>query len=174
MLKVKKKQTPLQKLKQSQLKKKKLIPLPTLMKKADVAFSRYVRLRDSVYARGAFRGECITCGRKIEVVRFDGKDWKWNPAGNLGHFVTRGHKGLRFDERNCNLQCAHCNAWLDKVKMIKAYIKALDLKYGDGTAEELEMNSKETYKLTRGELEQVIADSVEYVTFTLEHPEGVA
>lgn len=99
--------------------------------------------------------------------------WKWNPNTNLGHYVTRGHKGLRFDERNCNLQCPRCNAWEDKVKMIRAYTKALNLKYGDGTAEELELLGKEAYKLTRGELEQIIHDAQEYVDFTLAHPEGL-
>ena len=171
MQKRKKVLTPLQKLKQNQ--KPKLVPIPTLMKKADTAWSRYIRLRDTVYKGGKFIGECVTCNRKLEVCRWDGKQWKWNPASNVGHYVTRGHKGLRFDERNCNLQCAYDNAWMDKVKMIHAYTRALDLKYGDGTAQELEMIGKERYKLTRAELEQIIADSKEYVEFTLAHPKGL-
>jgi hypothetical protein len=172
VLKAKPKQsTPLQKLKKAQ--RPKLTPLPTLIKRADTAFSRYVRLRDAAYSRGAFRGECITCGRKLEVCRFDGKDWKWNAAANIGHYITRGHKGLRFDERNCNLQCARCNAWEDKVKMITSYTRNLDLKYGDGVATELQMAGREAYKLTRGELETIIRDSKEYVAWTLAHPEGL-
>ena len=179
---IKKPPTPLQKLKLSQIKqpkpkvksKPKLVPLPTLMKRADAAFSRYIRLRDSEYvpSKQAFIGECITSGKKLEVCRWDGKQWRWNVGANVGHYVTRGHKGLRFDERNCNLQSAYDNAWRDKVSMLRAYAKALDFKYGDGTAEELELIGREAYKLTRGELEQIIADSKEYVTFTLAHPRG--
>jgi hypothetical protein len=98
-----------------------------------------------------------------------GSDGRWNPGANLGHYVGRACKNLRWDELNCNLQCAHCNAWRDKIDMLNAYKKGLDEKYGVGTAKRLRIEGKKTHKPTREELGLVVQDSKEYVKWTLEH-----
>ena len=49
----------------------------------------------------------------------------------------------RFDEMNCHLQCAHCNAWRDKYDMTQAYAKAIEKRYGKGTVAELTELSKQ-------------------------------
>lgn len=140
--------------------------LSSLVKLADKEFSRYVRLRDSVYEDGVWAGVCISCDRKLVVVNWG----HWNPAANLGHYIGRSCKTLRWNEENCNLQCAHCNAWRDKVSMIGAYKKALDLKYGQGTSRRLKRESARLHKPTRDELETIINDSREWVNYTLSHP----
>jgi archaeosine-15-forming tRNA-guanine transglycosylase len=43
--------------------------------------------------------------------------------------------------------------------------KALDLKYGDGKAEELHNRRHETHKFSTGELEQIIHDSKEQIAW---------
>lgn len=169
LAKKKKPLTPLQRLKRT-TSKPKLTPLPSLIRKADTAFSRYVRLRDSEYQDGQWVCECITCGRKLVTVYADGR---WNPAVNAGHYIGRSRKLLRWTEENVSAQCARCNAWRDKVDMITAYRKALCAKIGEDGVTNLEAQAKIDYKPNRAELLEIIADSTEYVSFTLEHPEGL-
>ena len=63
--------------------------------KADVWFSKFIRLRD---ADDDGYCTCITCG----AVRH----WK-----NLdcGHFIKRQFMSARYNEKNCNAQCKNCN-----------------------------------------------------------------
>ncbi len=70
---------------------------PTLMKKADSAFSLYIRTRDSQEYKGEYF-RCISCGRVLPIEQAD-----------CGHFINRQHMSLRFSEMNCNAQCRHCN-----------------------------------------------------------------
>ena len=129
-----------------------------LKKKADAAFSQYVRYRDGWYnpTLQIWECSCITC----EVV----KPLKESQAG---HFVSRGKNILRYDELNVNAQCVGCNMF--KAGEQYLYSKALDLKYGDGTAESLMSQRFTTHKLTIPELEQIIEDSKAYVKEALEH-----
>ena len=73
------------------IKKKKLAPLPKLLKKAQVVFNNWIRERDR--DKG-----CISCGGKVE---------------QAGHYFNQGqHSSLRFDEMNVNGQCVRCNLFL--------------------------------------------------------------
>lgn len=65
--------------------------------------------------------------------------------------------------------CVGCNMF--KAGEQYLYSKALDEKYGKGTAEELMSQRFQTHKLTIPELEQIIHDSDEYVKYALEHQE---
>ncbi len=88
---------------------------------ADKWFSIYIRLRDS-YDGGYCR--CITC--------YTAAKWK---EMDCGHFVTRNHSMTRYSEENCNAQCKGCNNFKsgDQYK----HGKAIDAKYGEGTADKL-------------------------------------
>lgn len=119
-----------------------------LKKDADKYFSKYVRLRDS--ENGV--AECITCGVRKPVSQMQ-----------AGHFVRRSVNLLRYDEENVNAQCVGCNMFKHGEQY--AYSKALDLKYGDGTAEKLMSQKHLTHKLTIEELEQIIHDSKESIKF---------
>lgn len=134
-----------------------------LVKIADGYFSKYIRLRDSSSTASGRVGTCISCSRQLTVIDAEGK---WNPSAQNGHYVSRGNHETRFDEENCNLQCAHCNAWRDKIDMINAYRAGLEDKYGDGTADKLEAMPKR-YAPHKDELLQVIADSKEAIQFYL-------
>lgn len=84
--------------------------------------------------------------------------------------IGRGVHQLRYDEENCNLQCSHCNAWLDKDEMIERYRRAINFKYGDGVYQSLKARSKAEgalKRLTKPELLQVIADSKAQIDFYL-------
>ena len=78
-----------------------------------------------------------------------------------GHFVKRSVNQLRYDEENVNAQCPGCNIW--KYGEQYAYAKALDLKYGTGTAERLMEQRFTTHKFTITELEEIIHDAKEQI-----------
>lgn len=129
--------------------------------------SQYVRLRDSSYTDSGWVGRCITCNRELTVLSEEGK---WRVGANLGHFIGRGCKELRYDEFNVNLQCAHCNAWRDKEDMLQAYRKGIVDKYGDRILKELKERAKITRTNSREELEQIIHDAQTELNHMLEHP----
>ena len=135
-------------------------------------FSRYVRLRDSEWSSNGWLGKCISCSHSGVVVTPDGK---FVAGWDAGHYVTRGNKVVKYDERNVNLQCKfHCNKMLSGNRD-KQY-PALQEKYGQEVPDELDKLAKDThyYKFTRDELLQVISDSKEYITHTLTHPDHYA
>lgn len=147
-------------------KKQTLPTITALRKKADAEFGHYVRLRDAdLIGNIEWQGECISC-EKVYTVRYWDEDkakWRWGKQDNIGHFVGRGNMYLRYSDENCNLQCVRCNKWLSGNNA--AYHKALDMKYGEGTANQLielaDMHKK--YSLKRDELQRVIDASKEYL-----------
>jgi hypothetical protein len=106
--------------------------IKTLKKKLWKIFSQYIRNRD--------RNICISCGQM---------------GNHAGHFASKGsgHR-LLFDERNVNCQCAKCNTFLHG--NLWEYGKALDRKYGPGTADSLLIENKTPKKWTVQELEDMI------------------
>lgn len=109
-----------------------------LVKVADEAYSKYIRLRDSAGDGENRTGTCVTCSRPLQVL-VEGRFYR----GQNGHFVSRGFMITRYDDMNCHLQCSHCNAWRDKRDMTSAYAKAVDKLYGKGCADELEELTKQ-------------------------------
>lgn len=85
-------------------------------KELDRVFSVFIRLRD--------KGVCFTCGDK--------KSWKYQQNG---HYVSRVWLSLRFDEKNCNCQCAGCNVF--KGGNMDEYAVRLIEKYGKGILKKL-------------------------------------
>jgi hypothetical protein len=64
------------------------------LKEAQIEFNRYIRARDANLS-------CISCGRNSGA------------KINAGHFLSVGsNPQLRFNEKNCHLQCEHCNTYL--------------------------------------------------------------
>lgn len=128
-------------------KKKKYPPtIPQLKRKADIVFSKYIRLRDSIEINGERIGNCITCNTAISATGRGG--------GHAGHFVSRRHMITRYDERNVNLQCASCNLYHAGEQYQHA--RAIDNKYGTGVAEELHNTRNQEFIVTRDWLEGII------------------
>lgn len=108
------------------------------MKKLDVVFSRFIRLRDS--GPNGY-GKCCTCGTPGHYKEM-----------HAGHFQSRGFHGSRFDERNVHLQCVHCNCFRDGNG--PEYFRFMQDKYGDEVIDKIRSN-----KLggpSRAELEEMI------------------
>lgn len=111
-------------------KKVKQVSISYLKKKLDSVFSIYIRRRD--------KGVCFTCGNK--------KPWKFQQNG---HYISRSCLALRWDERNCNCQCAACNIF--KNGNMPEYAVRLMKKHGPNILLVLNKEKLKTVKMTRQE-----------------------
>ncbi len=116
-------------------KKRSKNPIKGLIIKADLWFSRYIRLRD--------KGVCITCGKKDDIKKMD-----------CGHYISRQHKATRWDEQNCACQCPSDNRFHEGVKDVFA-LKLIE-KYGDNHLQNLNDRKNLITKLTPEYLERII------------------
>ncbi len=119
-------------------KKKKTIR--ALIKDLDKVFSIWIRQR-GMDSRGF--NTCFTCGAR--------KHWK---ELQNGHYVSRAHRSLRWDERNCNPQDAACN--LFKAGAMDVYAIRLLALYGDNILIDLQREKHKVKKWTRMELESML------------------
>jgi hypothetical protein len=110
-----------------------------LVKKLDAVFSQYIRLKDSV---GGY-ATCFTCGKKDH----------WKKLQN-GHFQSRKHYATRWDEQNCQVQCAGCNVFRYGEQFL--FAKYLDERFYAGLSDELYIKAKQIVKFTNSEIEDMI------------------
>ncbi len=117
-----------------------------LVKKLDTIFSQYIRQKNSIDGIAT----CFTCGKKDH----------WKKLQN-GHFQSRRHYSTRWDEINCQVQCAGCNVF----KYGEQYVfgNKLDQKFGSGTAKRLHIKAKQMIKLADFEIEDMIKRYKDFV-----------
>jgi hypothetical protein len=108
-----------------------------LINKLDTVFSEFIRLRDSD-KNGICR--CITSGEFFH----------WQSC-DCGHFITRDNMATRYDEQNVNAQGRQDNRFLSGRQY--EHGKAIDKKYGEGTADKLLAKSRGTCNFQDFELE---------------------
>ena len=113
-----------------------------LKKELDKWFSLYIRLRE---ATDLGLCQCFTCGKVAH----------YKDGMQCGHFQSRRFLPTRFDEENCQVQCVGCNMFKQGEQY--KFGLALDSKYGEGTAEELEQISRSILKISRVEYEEKIS-----------------
>lgn len=111
-----------------------------LIKKADKVFSLYIRQR---YADHRGIAECFTCGKQDH--------WK---KLQCGHFMSRRFYATRWNETNCQVQCAGCNVFRYG-EQYKFSIN-LNLKYKRDVAEEMQTLSKKTMRYSVPDLIELI------------------
>ena len=119
-----------------------------LKKELDKWFSLFIRLRD---ATDEGLVQCFTSGRVYHYKNI-----------HAGHFISRKCLSTRWCEINVQPQSAADN-FFGQGEQYKFGLQ-LDAKYGLGTAEELQIKSKQTLKLTRIDYEEKISyykDAVE-------------
>ena len=112
-----------------------------LKKELDKWFSLYIRLRD---ANEYGMVQCFTSGRVYHYKKI-----------HAGHFISRRHMSTRWCELNVSPQSAADNLF-GQGEQYKFGL-ALDAKYGEGTAEELQLKSRQTLKISRVEYEEKIS-----------------
>ena len=111
-----------------------------LKKELDKWFSLFIRLRES--EEGLV--QCFTCGKVSH----------YKSGMQNGHFQSRKHLATRWDEENCQVQCVGCNMF--KAGEQYKFAINLDAKYGEGTAEELELLARTIRKVSRIDYEEKI------------------
>jgi hypothetical protein len=107
----------------------------SLVEKLDKVFSIYIRRR---YAINDI-AKCVTCGKE--------DSWK---SLQCGHFMSRKHLSTRWNEDNCQVQCAGCNVF----RYGEQYLYSQYL--GDKLSQELYIKSKQIRKFTDVELQELI------------------
>lgn len=116
-------------------KKTKLVPIPKLLRKAEIVFNCYIRRRDE-------DEPCISCGQHRAFY-------------DAGHFVpVKNSSFLRYHEWNVNKECKGCNCF-DEFHHVR-YRKNLINKIGLDAVEWLEANERTVKKWTREELFEII------------------
>ncbi len=112
--------------------------------KLDKIFSEWIRRR---FADDTGMVKCCTCPAQGHWKTFD-----------AGHFIPKGggKHGIRYDERACHVQCAHCNRFLDG-NLVK-YEIFMRSKYGPKVIKELRIKSHETVKWMPHEIQEMIEE----------------
>jgi|TARA_R110001583_G_scaffold9802_3_gene45987 hypothetical protein len=112
-----------------------------LKKELDKWFSLFIRLRD---ATDEGMVQCITSGRLYHYKKI-----------HAGHFMSRRHMSTRWCEYNVAPQSAADNLF-GQGEQYK-FALALEAKYGEGTAEELQLKSRQICKMSRVDYEEKIS-----------------
>lgn len=124
------------------VKRKRVTPLPKLIKKADDVFAKWIRVRDGHCYGQEIPGEAQRC------------------KGHLCncHLFGRGKKDIRFDEMNCNAGCSFHNQIHDHIMRPQPWIYTgwFLKKYGVEAYNELNDRTNVIKKWTREELEEII------------------
>tara|TARA_R110000765_G_C18617130_1_gene571173 strand:+ start:179 stop:568 length:390 start_codon:yes stop_codon:yes gene_type:complete len=120
-----------------------------VVKLLDSVFSQYIRQREAVNEIAT----CFTCGKRDH----------WKRLQN-GHFQSRKHYSTRWDETNCQVQCAGCNVFKYGEQFI--FGQNLDIKYGLGTSNDLYIKAKKTVKISTVELQDMIKHYKSFVVTT--------
>lgn len=91
--------------------------IPRWTKKAQVAFNKYIRLRDRNLP-------CVSCGKNEAEVIKDMRGVTCGGVWDAGHWRSRGScPELRFCETNCFKQCKKCNGGSGKYGRKEALVK---------------------------------------------------
>ena len=107
-----------------------------LVKKLDVVFSQYIRLK---YADKHGMVKCFTCDTRHH----------WKKIQN-GHFQSRRHYSTRWNEDNCRPQCVRCNMFDQGRNWV------FGQRLGDKIANDMYQLSQQIVKFTTDELNEMI------------------
>lgn len=133
-----------------------------LKKEATKHFNRAIKYRDSERVEDKWVFDCITCETPTLFCYIDDGVRRYMRTAHAGHFQPETKNNTRYNEQNVNGQCGSCN--YNQGEQYK-YAKALDLKYGGGTADELEALAQEKHPFTKEELIEIINEYKEQVRF---------
>jgi hypothetical protein len=107
------------------------------------AFSRYIRVRDSIRTTGTISEVvCFTCGERLDTM-----------ASQAGHIVSRAYSGALYNERVVYAQCVNCNAFKEG-NHILGFLH-LEEMVGYDKAREIVLDSMKPKKHTKFDLEDL-------------------
>lgn len=117
-------------------------PINAAKNRANVWFSKYIRLRDALETTGTMTEvECITCGKRIPIGKAD-----------CSHFIPGRTSGVLYREDNANALCITCNRFRSGAWPM--HEKYIETKYGP----ELVARLKALYGYNPGMEEQEYRD----------------
>lgn len=144
------------------LKDYKKIKNPDALKKAKIKlrkkFNKYIVLRDLNLNEetNEIYGNCIACGKRINVTLFSDKSIANGRTMHASHFLnTDKYPGLEFYEDNVHLSCAKCNSPYGLHGNKEHYQPNLIKKIGEERYEELIKLSKSVLKLSILDIELI-------------------
>jgi hypothetical protein len=126
-------------------KKPKKAKLSTLIKKADVLASTYIRQK---YADHAGNVTCISCDTVLH----------WT-AAHSAHYIERSKKTTRWLEENLHPACPSCNVYRKEFHMREYTFKMIDW-YGRDFVNELREMAKKTPSLA--EVRKLAEEAIKY------------
>ena len=88
-------------------------------------FARLIKFRDT---HGVF-GLCISCNKPVNY---------GTSNCHAGHYIKATFTAIKYDERNVNMQCYHCNMHLESNHV--GYTRGMIKKYGQKVIDQLEMS----------------------------------
>lgn len=112
-----------------------------LVRKLDIIFSTYIRLRDS--NDGYF--QCCSCGQ-----------FKPYEQADAGHYINRRYMATRWREDNVHAQCRHCNRFSEGNG--SGYTRFIIRKYGMERLDYLDALKNERAGFTDSDLILMIDD----------------
>lgn len=105
--------------------------------------NEYVKYRDAVrIENGKPVAPCITCKQEVSSYNL-----------HAGHWISRKHKGVAYDEHNLHAQCGGCNKWGNGEPQM--YEDELRLMYGDEETDRIRSWVGKVRKWTPAELEDL-------------------
>jgi hypothetical protein len=106
--------------------------------------NEYIKRRDatSFTPEGKPIAPCITCKREVS-----------GSSLHCGHWISRKHKGVAYDEHNLAAQCAGCNKWGNGEPQM--FEDELRLLYGDKEVNRIRSWVGKPRKWTPAELEDL-------------------
>lgn len=99
-----------------------------LTRKLDEATRKAVQNRDLDWRE---YGKCFSCEKTLSRERLQ-----------VGHYISRRHHSVRWNLRNCHLQCVTCNGF--RGGNLDEYALNLQRSYGDSILEELHKEKQKT------------------------------
>lgn len=109
----------------------------------DRVFAEYIKLRDSEeYGFEYFK--CISCGKILPIRKAD-----------AGHYFSRRHNSVRFDEDNVNAECSYDNRF--NAEHLEYYRRNLIAKIGKNRFDSLCSRVLKHRKFTEPELKELIS-----------------
>ena len=127
------------------IKKPKKAKLSTLIAKADMLASQYIRKK---YADHAGNVTCISCGTVLH--------WK---NAHCAHYIERGHKATRWMEENLHVADVSCNSFRKEYHM-RGYTLFMIDTYGRDFVDDLQEIAKKA--LSASEIRNLAEEAIEY------------
>lgn len=111
-----------------------------LMKELTAVFNYWIKLKE---ANSNDMVRCFTCDKVCHISGVD-----------AGHFQGSKKMTTRWNEMNVKPQCRECNS--KENGMREEFARRLDELYGYGTAEQIELMSNTTKKISNNDLKDLI------------------